>query len=145
MKGMLKMDFITMLSTVTQPPAGSTAATTATNSVANAQSSPVSLILTMVLYIGFFAVVMYFFIIRPQKKQEKKLQEMVGSIRTGDSVVTNSGLYGKVVDVTEGCFIVEFGTSRSIRIPVEKSEIASRKEPNLTVKKYDDIPQTEEK
>lgn len=141
------MDFLTILSTVTQAP-GTTAssAAAATDAATASGGSTMSLLFSAVLYIGFFAIIMYFFIIRPQKKQEKSMQELVSSIRAGDSIVTNSGLYGKVVDVTEGCFIVEFGTSRSIRIPVDKNEVAGRKEPNLTTKKYDEVPaQGEEK
>ncbi len=119
------MDFLTILSTVTQAP-GTTASSvaSATDAATSTGGSPMSLLFSAILYIGFFAIIMYFFIVRPQKKQEKNMQELVSSIRAGDSIVTNSGLYGKVVDVTEGCFIVEFGTSRSIRIPVDKNEVA---------------------
>ncbi len=44
-------------------------------------------------------VIMYFLIIRPQRQQMKKRQEMLGAIRRGDSVVTGGGLVGKVTKV----------------------------------------------
>jgi preprotein translocase subunit YajC len=45
-------------------------------------------------------VIMYFLIIRPQRQQMKKRQEMLASVRRGDTVVTGGGLVGKVTKVT---------------------------------------------
>lgn len=142
------MNFLLLLtSTITQPPAESAtqAATQAANGAAQAAgpSGPMT-ILTFVLYLAFILGVMWLLVIRPQKNRDKKHLEMVNGIKTGDSVVTNTGFYGKVVDVTEGCFIIEFGTNKGIRIPVEKSEVAGVKEPNLTTKRYD-TPSNDEK
>ena len=44
-------------------------------------------------------VIMYFLIIRPQRQQMKKRQEMLASVRRGDTVVTGGGLVGKVTKV----------------------------------------------
>lgn len=92
----------------------------------------------MVLYIVGLVALFYFFAIRPQKKREKDLKTMQESVKVGDWVMTSSGFYGKVVDVTEQVFIVEFGTNKSICIPVKKSEILGNKEPNLTNKPSED-------
>jgi preprotein translocase subunit YajC len=92
----------------------------------------------MVIYIIGLIALFYFFAIRPQKKREKELQTMQNSIKTGDWVMTSSGFYGKVVDITEQVFIVEFGTNKSVCIPVRKSEILGNKEPNLTNKPSED-------
>jgi preprotein translocase subunit YajC len=92
----------------------------------------------MVIYIIGLIALFYFFAIRPQKKREKELQTMQSSIKTGDWVMTSSGFYGKVVDITEQVFIVEFGTNKSVCIPVRKSEILGNKEPNLTNKPSED-------
>ncbi|MET0169053.1 MAG: preprotein translocase subunit YajC [Aliihoeflea sp.] len=46
-------------------------------------------------------VIMYFLIIRPQRTQMKKRQEMLGAIRRGDTVITGGGLVGKVTKVTD--------------------------------------------
>lgn len=91
-------------------------------------------ILGMVLYIGGLIALFYFFAIRPQKKKEKELVNMQNSIKVGDSVVTSSGFYGKVVDVTDEVFVVEFGTNKGVRIPVRKREVIDNKEPNLSNK-----------
>jgi len=79
--------------------------------------------------------VFYFFTIRPQSKRDKKLKAMQSEIKTGDNVLTTSGMFGKVADVGEDCFIIEFGTNRGIRIPVRKSDIVGIQAPKLTVTK----------
>jgi preprotein translocase subunit YajC len=84
------------------------------------------------IMIGGIFLVMYFLMIRPQRKREKKLKEMQSAITAGDYVVTNAGLFGKVAGVGEDCFIVEFGTNRNIRIPVLKSEVIGIREPKMT-------------
>lgn len=139
------MNFLVFLTnTVTQAPTGTTQAAADTAATPGLASTPVGTIVSLALYAVFFIGVMWFMVIRPQKTREKKMKEMMTNIRPGDSVMTNSGLYGKVVDVTEECFIIEFGTNRGIRIPVQKSEVAGIKEPNLSVKRYDDVQQVEE-
>lgn len=141
------MNFLALITgTITQPPANGEVATQVTN-VVGATGTPAGgfmSIVSLVLYCVFIAGVMWFLVIRPNKKREKKLKETISNIRAGDSILTNAGFYGKVVDVTEGCFIVEFGTNRGIRIPVEKTEVAGIREPNLTVKKYDTPAITDE-
>ena len=92
----------------------------------------------IVIYVIVFGL-MWFFLLRPQKKQQKEVQEMQNSIKVGDSVLLNSGMYGKVVDVIEDTVVVEFGLNKSVRIPVLKSTVARVAEPNLTVGKKADL------
>lgn len=68
-------------------------------------------------------VFMYFVMIRPQKKQEKRQAELRESIAIGDSVLTTSGFYGMVIDVQEDIVIVEFGNNKNCRIPMQKAAI----------------------
>ncbi|MCI5903286.1 MAG: preprotein translocase subunit YajC [Blautia sp.] len=68
--------------------------------------------------------VMYFLMIRPQKKEQKRLQAMLNSMEVGDSVVTTSGFYGVILDMTEEDVIVEFGNNKNCRIPMRKQAIA---------------------
>lgn len=88
----------------------------------------------MILYIAGLLALFYFFIIRPQKKREKELLNMQAAIKIGDWVATSSGFYGKVVDIYDKEILVEFGTNKSVMIPVSKSEIIGTKEPNLSTK-----------
>ena len=92
----------------------------------------------MIIYILGLVALFYFFAIRPQKKREKELKTMQEGIKLGDWVMTSSGFYGRVVDITDQVFMVEFGTNKSVCIPVKKSEIMGNKEPNLTNKPTED-------
>ena len=67
---------------------------------------------------------MYFLMIRPQKKEQKKLQAMLNDLAVGDAVVTTSGFYGVVIDITDDDVIVEFGNNKNCRIPMQKAAIA---------------------
>lgn len=87
-------------------------------------------ILFIVGYIAFFIVLMYFIAIRPQKKQEKKQKELLDSMEVGDSVLTTSGFYGVVIDITDDTVIVEFGSNKNCRIPMQKSAIVQIEKPD---------------
>ena len=68
--------------------------------------------------------IMYFMMIRPQKKEQKRLNAMLSTMEVGDVVVTTSGFYGALIDITEDDVIVEFGSNRNCRIPMKKAAIA---------------------
>ena len=90
------------------------------NSTASSTASMGMMILWMVVIFG----VMYFLMIRPQKKEQKRLQAMLNDMEVGDSIVTTGGFYGVVIDMTEEDVIVEFGNNKNCRIPMEKSAIS---------------------
>lgn len=77
------------------------------------------------LYIAIPLLIFYFMLIRPQKKQRKKQEDLVNSIEPGDNIMTSSGFYGTVLDVVdETTVIVEFGNNKNCRIPMHKRAIA---------------------
>ncbi|MDO5361784.1 MAG: preprotein translocase subunit YajC [Eubacteriales bacterium] len=82
-----------------------------------------SLGFTIVWMVVLFGI-MYFLMIRPQKKEQKRLQAMLNDMEVGDSVVTTGGFYGVVIDMTEEDVIVEFGNNKNCRIPMRKQAIA---------------------
>jgi len=86
----------------------------------------------MIVYAGVLVVAMYFLMFRGPRRREKKMKEMQAGIRTGDNVVVTGGMFGRIADVGDDCFIVEFGTNRGIRIPVLKSDVLGVREPKLT-------------
>lgn len=81
--------------------------------------SNISIILLYVVIIAAF----YFIAIRPQKKKEKEHQALVNAVAVGDSILTTSGFYGVVIDMTDEIVIVEFGSNKNCRIPMQKSAI----------------------
>jgi len=75
----------------------------------------------------------WFLMMRPQKKREKKLKELQANIKAGDNVVTNGGMFGKVADVGTDCFVIEMGISgRTVKVPILKSDVLGVREPVLT-------------
>ena len=90
---------------------------------AEGQASAGQGIVMILGYVIVFGAFIYFLMIRPQKKQQKKQQEMINSMEKGDSVLTTSGFYGVVIDITDDTVIVEFGSNKNCRIPMQKSAI----------------------
>ena len=78
----------------------------------------------MIVYMVIIFGVMYFLAIRPQKKEQKRMAALLSTMEVGDTVVTNSGFYGTVIQVSEEDCIIEFGNNRNCRIPMRKSAIA---------------------
>lgn len=81
-------------------------------------------LLSMIIPFALLAVFFYFMILRPQKKEQKKMAEMLGALAIGDCVLTTSGFYGVVIDINDDTVIVEFGNNKNCRIPMAKSAIS---------------------
>ena len=79
----------------------------------------------MIVWLVVLFAVMYFLRIRPQKKERQKQQEMLSSVAVGDTILTTSGFYGVIIDMTDDTVIVEFGSNKKCRIPMQKSAIAA--------------------
>ena len=77
----------------------------------------------IILYVVVIVGAMYFLLIRPQKKNEKKQKDLLGNLEVGDSVLTSSGFYGMIIDVQDDTVIVEFGGNKNCRIPMQKTAI----------------------
>lgn len=90
-------------------------------------------IILVIGYIVVFGALIYFMMIRPQKKEQKRMNALMSSLEAGDSILTNSGFYGVVIDVTDDTVIVEFGNNKNCRIPMQKSAIAQVEKPEDAV------------
>ena len=78
----------------------------------------------IVIYVVALGLMMYFLAIKPQKKQQKAQQQLMDSIEIGDYVLTTSGFYGVIKDITDDDVIVEFGNNKNCRISMQKKAIA---------------------
>ena len=92
--------------------------------LAQASASGTGAIASMLIPLVIFFVLMYFMIMRPQKKEQQRVSSMLSSMEVGDSVVTTSGFYGTLIDITEEDVIVDFGNNKNCRIPMRKAAIA---------------------
>ena len=61
-------------------------------------------------------VIMWFFMIRPQRKQQKELQKFRDSLKKGDKVVTIGGIYGTVVELKDKSVLIEVDKDVNIRV-----------------------------
>ena len=70
----------------------------------------------MWIMLALIFVVMWFFMIRPQKKQQKELQAFRDSLKKGDKVVTIGGIYGTVCEIKENSVLIEVDNNVKIRV-----------------------------
>ena len=56
--------------------------------------------------------VMYFMLISPQKKREKRMQDMRNSLEIGDGVITAGGIVGRVISIKEDTLVIESASSK---------------------------------
>ena len=83
---------------------------------------------TIIWMVLLFAI-MYFMTIRPQQKEQKRKNAMLSELATGDTVLTSSGFYGTIINITEDTVIIEFGSNKNCRIPMQKSAITAVEKP----------------
>ena len=88
-----------------------------------------------IIWIIIMLVVLYFMMIRPQQKETKRKNEMLSELAVGDTVLTTSGFYGMVIDITEDTVIMEFGNNKNCRIPMQKAAIAMVEKPEDATEK----------
>ena len=77
---------------------------------------------SLLLLVGFL-VLMYFFIIRPQNRRAKEQREMLASLSVGDEIITNGGLVGVIVELSEQFAIVDVG--EKVRVRVQRAAVAT--------------------
>lgn len=85
----------------------------------------------MIVYIIFIVGMMYFFMIKPQQKEQKQKQELLASLEVGDSICTTAGFYGVIIDMSDDTVIVEFGSNKNCRIPMKKEAIVQVEKPEV--------------
>lgn len=81
------------------------------------QQSGLSSLIMIVALIAIF----YFFMIRPQQKKQKKIREERAALTKGDNVITAGGIYGKIREVREDCFMIEI--DQNVKVRVDKNMV----------------------
>lgn len=81
-------------------------------------------------------VVFYFMLIRPQRKKEKKLREMIAALKVGDEVASIGGIHGKIIRIKDDVFVLEtgVGTTKSY-ITIERAAISKLLKEGLSKEK----------
>jgi len=83
-------------------------------------------ILLFLPYILIFAV-FYFLLIAPARKKQKKHSEMIGNLKNGDRVITNGGIHGTVVGVSDS--VIQVRIADQVKIEISKNAVASFQNP----------------
>jgi preprotein translocase subunit YajC len=95
------------------------AASAATSDSSAAPSSPPGW--TMLLYVALIGSMIYFALLRPQMQAKKKQEETIKGSRTGDRIVTTSGIHGVITNVKENTVMVK--VADNVKIEIEKTHI----------------------
>ncbi len=90
----------------------------ATSSVAQAPSP-----ITQFAPLIFIGVIFYFLLIRPQQKQRKEQQKLISALKTGDKIVTSSGIYGLISNVKETTVLLK--VADNVKIEIDKASVAT--------------------
>ncbi|TET39945.1 MAG: preprotein translocase subunit YajC, partial [Dehalococcoidia bacterium] len=70
----------------------------------------------MILFLVLMVAAIYFLMIRPQRKRQKEQQELLERIRSGEKVITSSGIYGQVESVSEDTVVLKVESGATIRV-----------------------------
>ncbi len=98
--------------------------------------SPVMSGIVTFLPMIFVIVLLYFMMIRPQKKREKEMKDMINALKVGDKVVTIGGICGKVTKIKDEFVILETG---NVGTPTEKSYIKMERDSIKSVEKKETV------
>jgi len=71
----------------------------------------------------FIFIIMYFVMIRPQKKRQEQQQKLIASLKTGDKVVTNAGIHGLISNVKDNTVLVK--VADNVKIEMDKAAITT--------------------
>lgn len=79
-------------------------------------SSPLGGMTPLLIMLAVFGAIFYFMLIRPQRKRQAKMNELVGGLKRGDRVITAGGIHGEVDSVGESSFVLTLEDGAKIRV-----------------------------
>jgi preprotein translocase subunit YajC len=85
------------------------------------QSQPTAGFGQLLIPLVFFFLIFYFLLIRPQQKRMKAHREFLNKLKKGDEVITSSGIYGKVIGISDRTVLLEI--DKDVKIKIDKSYI----------------------
>jgi preprotein translocase subunit YajC len=98
---------------------------------------------TQLAFFGGLAAIMYFVLIRPQQKQVKDQQAMIAALKKGDDVITQGGIFGKIVMIADKTMVVE--VAPGVKLKILKSSVQVKGTLDEPEKKADDSKKEEVK
>lgn len=78
------------------------------------------------LWLVLLIALMYFMMIRPQQKQKKQRDQLLGSLKKGDEIITIGGIHGKIISLTDDSIVLEI--SHKVRITIQRTAVGTVKQ-----------------
>ena len=102
-------------------------------------------LISQMIILVVFIVLMYFILIKPQKKKDKEVQDMRSSLQVGDEIVTIGGICGRIVKTKEDSVVIQVGADKS-KFEIKKWAVSTveKKSPTRKVER-EEINQEEKK
>ncbi|HHT9110168.1 MAG TPA: preprotein translocase subunit YajC [Candidatus Brocadiaceae bacterium] len=91
---------------------------------AGSKSSPTGMLSMLLPFILMF-VVMYFLILRPQKRREKERKALLSRVKKNDRVVTSGGVHGVITSARENDVILRIDDAKDVKVKVDRSAIVT--------------------
>ncbi len=95
----------------------------------------------IMIWVVILIVFIVIFMVRPQRKEASRKEQMMKGLDIGDTVLTTSGFYGTVIGIQDDVVIVEFGNNKNCRIPMTRSAISQIEKPQDAVSTGNDEPE----
>ncbi len=70
----------------------------------------------IIIFPVLILVVFYFLMIRPQRKRQKEHQELIRELRSGDSVITAGGIYGRIESISDDSVVIKVESGATMRV-----------------------------
>ena len=109
------------------------AETVATDPAAAEELSPVASLLGMLMPLLLMGLVFYFMLIRPQRKKDKKVKEMLDNLKHGDRITTIGGIYGTIVAIKDDTITLAIGQKNQAPTEMTVARWAIRQVEEVTV------------
>ena len=115
------------------------AATAAATGEAVPEMSPMAAILQLVLPLVLMGVVFYLMLIRPQRKKDKKVKEMLDNLKSGDRVTTIGGIYGTIMNIKDETITLAVGQKNGAPTEMTVARWAIRQVEEVSVENEGEI------
>lgn len=80
--------------------------------------------MVLLLNLSLFFLIIYFLLIRPQRKEQQRHQAMVAALSKGDEIVTSGGIIGTIVHVSDDTLTVK--TGENTRVVIERTRVSRK-------------------
>ncbi len=121
-----------LLAQATAPAAATTGTTAPAGPAAPGAPQPPGLLESVLPMVLIFAA-FWFLLIAPQRKRQKELEKTLGELKPGDSIVTSSGIFGRIESIRDDRFVVKI-SDNGTKVELLKSHVQGRSEPKADAK-----------